>query len=326
MPALTVVHPLIVQSNETSRDIMKKYGLTAALTIVLAIVLIGSLSAAQVVDRIVAVVNGEIITFQDLLRRINLVVGQTPDPATAERIAPQVLDDMVNDIVLRQEAERLKVEVSDSEVENEIRQFKARRQLTEDDFARGLRLQGMTPEQFKERSRQDIIKNKMLGIMVRRKVVVTQEEINAYLERNRADLATDRVVRLQLVVLPDEERASALWNELDSGAISFDEAVEKHSIGPKVENGVLADVNWKTLDEAWREALRDLSVGSVSKPFTIQDRWVLLKLLDRKDAERTDQAALEEEAREAILRPKLEERFKEYMSGLRGKAVIENRL
>lgn len=305
---------------------MKKYGLIAVLTVVFACVLFGSALATQVVDRIVAVVNGEIITFQDLLGRIRLVVGQTPDPATAEKIAPQVLDDMINDIVLRQEAERLKIEVSDSEVENEIRQFKARRQLTEDDFEQGLRLQGMTSEQFKERSRQDIMKNKMLGAMVRRKVVVTQEEINAYLGRNRAELATDRVVRLQLVVLAEEDQANAVWRELDSGSISFDEAVEKYSVGPKVENGVLADVNWKALDEAWREALRDLAVGSVGKPFAIQDRWVILKLLDRKDAERTDQAMLEEEAREAIMRPKLEERFKEYMNGLRGKAVIENRL
>ena len=107
---------------------MKKYGLIAVLTVVFACVFFGSALAAQVVDRIVAVVNGEIITFQDLLGRVRLIAGQTPDPATAEKIAPQVLEDMINDIVLRQEAERLKVEVSDSEVENEIRQFKARPQ------------------------------------------------------------------------------------------------------------------------------------------------------------------------------------------------------
>lgn len=305
---------------------MKKFGLAAALTVVLVFVLYSSALAAQVVDRIVAVVNGEIITFQDLLGRIRLVMGRTPDPAAAEKIAPQVLDDMINDIILRQEAERLKIEVSDSEVENEIRQFKARRQLTDDDFEQGLRLQGMTPEKFKERSRQDIIKNKILAFMVRRKVVVTQEEIDTYLERNRAELATDRVVRLQLVVLATGGEAKAVLSKLDSGAISFDEAVAEYSIGPKVENGVLSDVNWKALDEAWREALRDMSVGSVSKPFTIQDRWIILKLLDRKDAERTDPAALEEEARETIMRPKLEGRFNEYMIGLRGKAVIENRL
>lgn len=305
---------------------MKRYGLGLALAVMLASVLSLPTHAAQVVDRIVAVVNGEIITFQDLLQRIRAVTGQTPDPALAERIAPQVLDDMVNDIVLRQEAQRLQIEVSDSEVENEIRQFRVRRQLSEEDFQRGLRLQGMTPEQFKERSRQDIIKGKILGAMVRRKVVVTQEEIDAYLERNRSELATERMLRLQIVVLPDPGQAEALHSAITSGEISFEDAVARHSIGPKVENGILADVNWKALDEPWREALRDLPEGSLSKPFVVQDRWVILKLLDRTEGDRSDLAALQDEAREAILRPKLEERFKDYMNGLRGRAVIENRL
>ena len=204
---------------------MKKFSVRAVLTVFLFLVISASGLAAQMVDRIVAVVNGEIITFQDLRQQIRLVTGQTPDEATAEKLAPQVLDSMIDDIVLRQEAARLQIEVSDSEVENEIRQFKARRQLNEEDFERSLRLQGLTMEQFKKRSREDIVKHKMLGYMVRRKVVVTQEEIDAYVEKNRAELTTERNVDMQLIVSADADRAEALWDELNSGGISFDEAV-----------------------------------------------------------------------------------------------------
>ena len=80
------------------------------------------------------------------------------------------------------------------------------------------------------------------------------------------------------------------------------------------------------MDEPWREALRDLNAGQISKPFMIQDKWVILKLLDRRDGAKQEQAAVEDEVREAIMRPKLEERFKEYMSGLRAKAIIQNKL
>ena len=72
--------------------------------------------------------------------------------------------------------------------------------------------------------------------------------------------------------------------------------------------------------------MRELKSGDVSKPFEIQGKWVILKLLDRKDGAKQVQTAVEEEAREAIMRPKLEERFKEYMAGLRAKAVIEKKL
>jgi peptidyl-prolyl cis-trans isomerase SurA len=233
---------------------------------------------------------------------------------------------MIDNIILRQEAERLQIEVSDSEVENEIRQFKARRRLSDEDFERSLRLQGLTMEQFKTRSREDIVKHKMLGYMVRRKVVVTQEEIDAYKEQNRSELTTERVVGLQILALVDEERANSLWKSLQDGEVSFDEAVERYSVGPKNDNGVMSGVRWRELDEVWREGLRDLDVGAISKPLFIQDKWVILKLIERADGARQEQAAMDEEVREAILRPKLEERFKEYMNGLRGKAIIQNKL
>ncbi len=305
---------------------MKKYGVSVVPAVLFLLAFLGLAQAAQVVDRIVAVVNGEIITFQDLQQRARMVTGQTPDPAASGEVMPQILESMIDDIILRQEAQRLKIEVSDSEVENEIRQFKTRRRLSEDEFERSLRLQGLTQEQFKEQSRQDIVKHKMLGYMVRRKVVVTQEEIDAYVEKNRAELTTERNVDIQLIVSAEADRAEALWDELNSGGISFDEAVERYSVGPKVNNGVMTDVRWREMDEPWREALRDLNAGQISKPFMIQDKWVILKLLDRRDGAKQEQAAVEDEVREAIMRPKLEERFKEYMSGLRAKAIIQNKL
>lgn len=287
---------------------------------------LGQAQAAQVLDRIVAVVNGEIITFLDLQQQIRVITGQAPTDVEAARIAPQVLDGMIDDIIVRQEAVRLKVEVSDSEVDNEIRQFKARHRMTDDDFQRSLRLQGLTEEQFRERSRQDIVKHQIINYMVRRKVVVTQEEIDAYKERNRTELSTDRTVDLQILAVMDSAQAEELRGRIASGELSFADAVERYSVGPKADDGAMVGVRWRDLAEPWREALRDLGAGDLSRPVLIQERWVILKLLDRKDEARQDQETVDEEVREAILRPKLEERFKEYMNGLRAKAVIEKRL
>jgi peptidyl-prolyl cis-trans isomerase SurA len=161
---------------------------------------------------------------------------------------------------------------------------------------------------------------------VRRKVVVTQEEIDAYKAQNSAELTTERIVDVQMLVLVDEERANSLWKSLSDGEISLDEAVAQYSIGPKVDNGVMSDVRWRELAEPWREGLRDLDAGEMGKPFLIEDKWVILKLLNRRDGARQEQAAMDEEVREAIMRPKLEERFKEYMNGLRGKAIIQKKL
>lgn len=305
---------------------MRKYGLRVALAGLLFFTALGFAHGAQVIDRIVAVVNGEIITYHEVLERSRLIAGESSGQTSVDAVMPRVLESMIDDLIIRQEAVRLKIEVSDAEVENEIRQFKARRRLSDDEFARSLRMQGMTPEQFKEQSRQEIVKNRMIGYMVRRKVVVTQEEIDAYLQVHQVELGVERSVDMQLIVSGDADSADFARKAVSEGEVSFDEAVERYSVGPKANNGVMTDVRWRELDTPWREALRDMNVGDVSRPFLVQGKWVVLKLLDRKDGERQDKAVMEEEAREAIMRPKLEERFKEYMTGLRAKAVIEKKL
>jgi peptidyl-prolyl cis-trans isomerase SurA len=305
---------------------MKKHILTAILVGVFSVVTAGASFGAQVIDRIVAVVNGEIITSQELLRQVRLMVGEVPDQATGEMVARQILDSMIDDIVLRQEAERLQIDVADSEVETEIRQFKSRRQMSSEEFERSLLMQGMTEAQFKERTKQDIVKHKILGYMVRRKVVVTQEEIDAYLQKNHGELSTERSVDLQLVVVVDQDLAQSIRTRIVGNEMSFADAVSQYSVGPRMDDGVMRGVSWKELDEPWREAMRVMQPEQISEPFSVQDKWVVLKLLGLKDGVRQDLTAMEEEAREALMRPKLEERFTEYMNGLRAKAVIERRL
>lgn len=285
-----------------------------------------SVQASTVVDRIVGVVNGEIITYQDLLQQIRLVTGQTVTPELETKVGGQVLDSMVDSIILRQEATRLQVDITDTEVDNEIRQFKAKRQLNDTEYERLLRLQGLTPEQFRQRTRDDIVKHKMLGYMVRRKVVVTQQEIDEYLAKNHSDIATDKHVDLQIIVVADEQSAKEVHDRVVSGDQTFEAAVQAASMGPKEEDGTMRDVRWNDLDAPWRDALGGVEIGQISQPFMITDKWVVAKVLARREGTSQGKSAMEEEAREAIMRPRLEERFTEYMQGLRSKAVIEKRL
>lgn len=287
--------------------------------------LAGTGYAMQVVDRIVAVVNGEIVTYQDLLRQTRQATGVESGPVV-EQAMPQVLDAMIDEAVLRQEAERLEVKVTDAEVDGEIRQLKARRRLTEEDFAQGLRLQGLTLEQFRERTRQDMMRQRMLGFMVRRKVIVTQEEVDDYIARNGSELTRENALDLQVLIVDGAETAAGLRTAIQKGELTFSDAVARHSEGPKVADGTLETVRWRDLAGPWREAVQGLTVGEISEPFPIQGKWAVLKLLDRKEASPRPAEQVEEEVREALLRPKMEERFREYMADLRSRALIEKRL
>lgn len=285
-------------------------------------------ASAQVLDRIVAVVNGEIITLQELDELVvRTAAGADGGQAVVTNDArSRYLDVMINDILLRQEAERLKIEVSDSEVENEIRQFKVRRRLSEDQFSASLKLQGLTLDQFKARTRQDIMKHRMIGAMVRRKVVVTQEEVAAYFEQHRQEFTTSRVLTVQMLVLGDAAAADSVRASVEQGQLSFDDAVLSRSVGPREDKGVIADVRWEELAPDWQAAVEPVAIGGMSQPFPAQGKWVVLKVLDRKEGSNREFADAQEEVREVLMRPKLEARFQEYMVDLRSKALIEKRL
>lgn len=307
---------------------MKKHGFSLSLLpAVLAFVASVSLASAEVVDRIVAVVNGEIITLQELDEQVARSASG-PDGAGAipADARARFLDLMINDILLRQEAERLKIEVTDSEVENEIRQFKVRRRLTDEQFENSLKLQGMTLDQFKARTRQDVMKHRMIGFMVRRKVVVTQEEVAAYFEQHRGEFTTGRSMNLQMLVLGDAQSAASVRADVEGGRMSFDDAVRSRSIGPREDNGVITGVGWGELSPDWQAALESVAIGGTTQPFPVQGKWVVLKVLDRKEGMNREFAEAQEEVREVIMRPKLEARFQEYMTDLRSKALIEKRL
>jgi peptidyl-prolyl cis-trans isomerase SurA len=283
-------------------------------------------AGAALVDRIVAVVNGEIITWSELETQMNQLAQQSPAAAAdREALRRSVLDSLINDILLRQEAARLQMNVSDADVENELRAFKSRRRLSDTEFQHGLQLQGITLDEFKNTLRQDILRRRILSLMVQRKVVVTEEEIAAYYTAHAQDFRVGRHLTVQIAVLEKKDDAMKVHRALQAGEITLDQVVREYSVGPREKDGIL-EVAWQDLDGTWRQALADLQPGALSVPFPVHGRWVIARIVQNHETQEGGLDAVRDEIREILARPKLEERFQEYMRALRNKALIDVRL
>ena len=111
----------------------------------------GPASARDVVDRIVAVVNGDVITLFELNQRYRLFVeqfqGQDLGEAETRMLLDatrQLVDRMIDEVLLRQEAQRLEISMTDLEVQTQARQLRERAGLSELQFQEQLTLQGLT--------------------------------------------------------------------------------------------------------------------------------------------------------------------------------------
>jgi len=311
-----------------------------------------SAQAAELVDRVVAVVNGKLITLfdvnarvTDLLQRTQGVAFKPDDPRNAE-LQKQVLESLINDILIEQEAVRLKVTVSETELDSQIDELKKKNNLTQQELQTELLKEGMTLKEFREKLRKDNVKKRLLGYMVHRKAMVTDDEVREYYEQNKGSLPSQvsllgpRVSGgIGFIMVPTKKDAEELRKKISAGGLSFADAATRYSIGPgREQGGSLGDVQLKDLAPPLRDALSAVPEGQVTEPVLLDGKAVLLirtkpgqpaKAAPAKPApSAADQSfdSVKDKIQEILYQQKVEKLFQDYISNLRSKAVIDIRM
>lgn len=291
--------------------------------------------AAQL-NKVAAVVNGQVITMFDLqknalpeLTRARLNPNNPAQAKAVDKIFRKVLDMMIMDILLAQEAKRLKISISPSEVDNELAKLMKSRNLTKEQFEAQLAQQKMTVAELRKTFEKTLLRQKIMGMEVGRKVVVTPEEIKEYYEANKNNLYDRSGLHMGVLVYAPNVNAQALAAQIRAGKLSFEEAARKYSIAPnKDKGGDMGPVEWDRLNPEWEARLNKMKPGDVTELFDLQGRKAQVHLFrpgGGADKPLTLQQATPQI--DAILRqPKAMERFEDYTAQLRNKAVIDIRL
>lgn len=295
---------------------------------------VSPVNSSQLVNRVVALVDGETITLFELQARVkhllglfeNVNIDDLPE-SQLKQTQGQVLNQMINDILLKKEADRFGIEVTRREVESHIDLVRSDQNMSQEEFEQFLQSQGLTLDIYKKQISDSILRQRVLSLMVRRKVLVTMEEVEAYYKDNIAQYQEDKKVHLQVIILPDFEDAVRIREEVARGEISFDAAAARFSHGPNSSGGGdLGFIEWSRLAPEWRQALDNLEQGDLSEAFQIRGSGALLKLIEKRSEGVIELSEVEDKIREKLFDSKLDQRFEDYIKGLRGKAVIDVRL
>lgn len=301
------------------------------------LLLAGSAQAAQL-NKVAAVVNGKVITMFDLqkaalpdLARARLNPNDPKQAKQVNEVLRKALDMLIVNILVEQEARRLGVTVSDSEVDQELVRLMRERRLTRAQFEEQLKRQNLSLADLRETFERNILRQKIMGMQVGRKVVVTPEEIRDYYEKHKNEIFDRKGLHMGLLVYHPNVNASSIAAQIRSGKMSFAEAARKYSIAPnKEKGGDMGPVEWDRLNEEFAKKLGKMRPGDVTPIFTIQNRFKAQMALFRPGQTGPDKPLTLEQATpiiDGILRqPKAMERFDEYVSQLRNRAVIDIRL
>ena len=288
---------------------------------------------STIVNKIVAVVNGERITrfdvqrmaIPDLMRR-RLDPGNPAHKEQIDQVLDAVLESQINDILLAQEALRLKMELPETEVDKEISQILKRSKMSPEDFEKQLQREGMDMKGMRDRIRKGLLRQRIVATMVARKIVVNKKDVAEYYAAHKDELREITQVRMAILVYPPNVNAESIAQRISSGKLSFEQAVRQHSIDPATnkKNGEMAPAEWKDMAPEWRERLSRMKNGDVSNIFAIDRFKAQVKLLEKVGADK--ERTLEEvtpEIENILREPLFKERYAEYTKGLRSRAIID---
>ena len=132
--------------------------------------------AGEVLDRVVAVVDSEIVTFSQYQEALVQLRGQ----ATEE----EILDALINEKLIDREAERMGVSVSDDEIDTAIENRREALGVSEEDFELILSREGMDLKLFRQQIAQGLRRAKLVDHMVKREITITDEELATFYAQN----------------------------------------------------------------------------------------------------------------------------------------------
>ena len=260
--------------------------------------------ASAELDRIVAVVNDDIIARSELDARIERVRDRLRQSGTApppdRTLRRQVLERMVLNRLELQLALDSGIRIDDERLNNTLLRIAEQNNLTLREFRDALERDGHEFAKFREEIREEIMISEVRRRRVESQVHISQRDIDDYLSTMESQGAeTDRHrYRMQhiLISVPDgasaEEIAQArarterLLDEIRAGA-DFASVAVTHSDGQQALEG--GDLGWRRasdLPTMFGDALLRLDVGELTEPIRSASGFHLVKLVDRRDSER----------------------------------------
>jgi peptidyl-prolyl cis-trans isomerase SurA len=310
-----------------------------------AVVFLSAAVRAAVADRIVAVVNNEIITLSELNnvfepyqeRFETSYKGPDREQARAET-KRVLLNRMIDNLLMEQESRKTGIDVRDEEVTDAIKDMQKRRKISPHEFQKALERDGITPDAYRRDIRDQIMRMKLIRRDIKSRVAVTEEEIGEYYSKHREDYEGKEYVRIKqiLLMLPKGEDpavkeklradAEAIHKRLMNGE-SFDQLCAKYSQGPEAATG--GDVGFierGSIRSEVEDVAFSLPLNQISGVIESSVGFHIIQVIDRRGAGLKAIESVREEIREKIDREKMEKKYGEWLEELRKRSHIEIKL
>jgi peptidyl-prolyl cis-trans isomerase SurA len=268
----------------------------------------GCQKPSQPAEGVWAMVDGQNITRAEVDKFYRTQLNpDAPEPSQDEALSLKlnILDELINNRILLEQAKKLGLEAADGEVEDKFTEFKS--PYTEDEFQRQLKSRGYTVDDLRSDIRQQISIQKVINREVVAKITVTDQDVQDFYNQNRAQFnVSEPQYRLaQIVVTPHKDpglrnrknddattdaearrKVAALEQQLSTGAdfaqVAMDYSEDPQSSGSGGDMGYVPESSLAQSDPALKKAVLSMKAGQISGVIALRDSYVILKLVAKE--------------------------------------------
>jgi parvulin-like peptidyl-prolyl isomerase len=315
----------------------------------------GSLSAADkptttnhftIVDEIVAKVNGDIVS-RDELQRLGRELEQElkaqgdSGPKLEQDLQSQeknVLRDRIDQLLLVQKGKELNINV-DTEVAKYFADLQRRAKIIDPEkFHEYIRQQsGMSFEDFQQETKNQMLTRNVIGQEVGRHISISPQEVQAYYNAHKSEFIREEKVYLSEILISTqgkdakgiaaaEKKANLIASEAAKGE-RFSDLARDNSDANTAQQGGDLGVGYKKgdLDKVLEDAVWNLPKGGVTKPIRIANGFEILKVNDHTKAGLASLDDVRSEIENILYGPKMQPKVREYLTELRRTAFLQIR-
>jgi peptidyl-prolyl cis-trans isomerase SurA len=296
---------------------------------------------SEIANRVVATVNSDIITLYELNRTIERVTGlsvsnlRLQDEGRFYQIRGAVLNNLINEKVTEQQTRKLGIKVTERDIDEAIERVKRENRVTQEELLSGLRSEGITLKEYKERVKREIERSRLVDYEVKSKIVITEEDVRNYYQNHVEQFSEGHKVKLARILLKTKNPAdkAELAKAMDlgeeilrnlEGGSDFSDMAKAYSQGPAApEGGCLGWIPFDQLDPSLKKRVAKLSPGEYTKAHECRHGVQIMQLIE----ERKGGMKPFEEVRDAIYskiyKGKVEEKYADWLSKLREQSFIK---
>ncbi len=293
----------------------------------------------QVIEEIVAVVNDDIITLTQYKQQYEALYQQLKGQNLPEEqfnaqykmLKDQLLDTMITDMLILQQAKEKSVNVAE-ELKSNLQKIKQENNFTTDEeLRRAIEGQGIVYEAWLKQYEESLIKYRVIGQEVYQSIAVDDSEVVQYYKAHPKEFTVPTEYKLRAVYLAMADTTPAALearraeiSEKLKGGMSFEDAAAQLSDAPlKEAKGELGTLKQGEIDPTLEQAVDKLKAGEVSAWVQTKTGWYLLKVEERKDSYLKTFEDSREEVLNRLRNEKSQKATEDYLAKLKARSYIK---